>query len=294
MSLRTGGDNARAHDDEDDITHTDISLGRRGDLSMHIDLGEPGLWVPPPPRITMSPPTAASDEDDVDDELPAPVEADSFLDSDSYVGDTTSRYGAIEPTQPLPFRQDALWSSLAFCFFGLLLLALLLFTISPKFQHFVVRNANALFTIPYVISFVVILACLAPWVPSHAGSLTQMNVGVIASASDYLLILLVLVEWAVCLALMLVTLVAVHDGLSYISVDGVIVPRDADASPSANGSPPPVPDTAVGGIPHNSPLILIVPVLALYALFNVLIHTYSCTEAFIRRRRRLSDTDIVE
>lgn len=287
MSMRTDdvGD-TRAHDEENENV-------RRSDLSMHIDLGEPTMWIPhnstasPSPRIMMSPPTMTSEED----ELPVLVEAESFLDTDSFVGDT-NRYGAIERSAPLPFRQDALWSSLALCFFGLLLLALLLFTISPKFQHFVVRNANALFTIPYVISFVVILACLAPWVPSHAGSLTQMNVGVIASVSDYLLILLVLLEWAVCLALMLVTLVAVHDGLSYISVDGVIVPRDSDTT--NNGTTPPVPDTAVGGIPHNSPLILLVPVLTLYALFNVLLHTYSCIEALIRRRRRLSDTDIAE
>lgn len=220
---------------------------------------------------------------------------------DELVGSTfdASGYGAIDTdlemggapnvSHRVPFRQEALWSLLAFSFFGLLFATLLAFTISAPFQAFVVRNANALFTIPYVISFIVILACLAPWVPANAATLTQMNVGVIASVSDFLLVLLVLVEWAVCLALMLVTLVAVHDGLSYISVDGVIVPSDA---PRSNGHPLPQPDTAVGGIAHNSPLILIVPMLTLYAAFNCFMHTFSCVEAIIRRRQGLSDTDV--
>lgn len=195
------------------------------------------------------------------------------------------------PEAPLPFRQEALWAALALSFFGLLFGALLAFSVSATFRRFVVANANALFTIPYVISFVVILACLAPWVPATAGSLAQMNAGVIASAADFLLILLVLVQWAVCLALMLVTLVAVHDGLSYISVDGVIVPRSADAPRNASASPMPRPDPGVGGIARNSPVILAVPILTLYATFNLIMHLFSCFEAIVRRRRGISDLD---
>lgn len=193
------------------------------------------------------------------------------------------RLSQSTPSLPaLPFRQDLLWATLALSFFTFMCGTLLAFTISVRFQQFVILHANVLFTVPYVISFIVILACLAPWVPSSvaANSLGQMNSGVIASAADFLLVFLVLIEWAACLALMLVTLVSINEGLSFISSDGLIVPRSDPAA--ANFSP--APNSAVAGIPRNSPVILIVPLLSMYALFNTLIHLASFLEAIIRQR----------
>jgi len=277
-----------------------VPMRREEDISMHVGLVGPAPWLSypiPPPPVEMDGGDASSGLllGDTSNHAYGTVDgvningAHGALDGMDMDMDLEGNVGREEADEALPFRQNALWSILFFSFFALLLAALLAFTVSEPFQHFVVRNANALFTIPYVISFVVILA-------AGGAALAQMNVGVIASASDFLLILLVLIEWAVCLALMLVTLVAVHDGLSYISIDGVIVPRDPSPNaPLPNNSslsPRPVPDTTVGGIAHNSPIILAIPVFALYALFNVIFHTFSCLEALVRRRRGIEDSDV--
>jgi len=126
--------------------------------------------------------------------------------------------------------------------------------------------------VPYVLSVLVVLVCLAPCTPPPRRDLD----GVIASPVDFCLVVLVLVEWATCLALVLVTLIAVHDGLSYISPDGFIVPNTP-------GSPPPS-GTGRDGMSRDAVVMLIIPLLLMYSLFNFILHLFSYFEGVYRRR----------
>lgn len=211
------------------------------------------------------------------------------------------------PPRAHPFRQSALWSLNAALFFLYLTLALYLFQTSPRFRDAVVSNANTLFALPYVLSLLVVAVCLAPCAPPPPRDLDP----VIASPLDCLLVLLVLLEWATCLALVLLTLIAVHDGLTYISPDGLIVPAgspDAPAPPAVlqpppHGQPPAQPGHPSDGGRHLTPpeggdgispdavVVLLIPLFFMYTLFNFLIHFLSCVEAAFRRRRGFDDLD---
>lgn len=207
-------------------------------------------------------------------------------------GASPARFARAPEPERFAFRQEALWASLALFFFAFLTAVLYAFTSSGAFEQFVVKEANALFTIPYVLSFFVIIVCLAPWAgvqPNTArasGALNDMNAGVISSFSDYCLLLLVLIEWATCLALVLVTLIAVHDGLSYISTDGLILPRKpGEATPVSSAAP------GASGISRDSFLVLIIPFICMWTVFNFIMHLWSCIESMVRRHRSMDDLD---
>lgn len=198
------------------------------------------------------------------------------------------------PPAPLPFRQDALWALCALLFFAYLTAVLYLFLTLPSFRRIVVENANGLFALPYVLSLFVVAVCLAPCAPPPRRDLD----GVIAGPVDCLLVILVLLEWATCLALVLITLIAVHEGLSYISPEGLIVPAiDGPTGPSGlNSSSPNATAVQPGpkggdGISADAVVVLVIPMLFMYTLFNLLLHVFSCIEAYFRRRRGLSDSD---
>lgn len=181
-----------------------------------------------------------------------------------------------------PFRQQALWSASALLFTFYLTLILYLFLTQPPFRHFITVHANALFALPYILSLLVVLLCLAPCTPPPARS--QLDAA-ITTPSDCCLVVLVLLEWATCLALVLVTLIGVHDGLSYVSADGLIVPAPGHSKPiPANGKTP-------EGIGHDAIVVIIIPVIFMYTLFNFLMHCVSCTQAALRERNGLSDMD---
>lgn len=184
---------------------------------------------------------------------------------------------------PLPFRQHFLWSASLLLFTAYLAAVLYFFLTCAPFRYFVVHRANTLFALPYVLSLLVVLLCLAPCSP--APSRPQLD-AVITSPADCALVLLVLLEWATCLALVLVTLIAVHDHLSYVSADGLIVPTDTVPRPSH----PPAAHSA-DGISHDAIVILLIPVLLMYCLFNSLLHLYSCVEAAWRVRNNYTDLD---
>lgn len=178
-----------------------------------------------------------------------------------------------------PFRQSAIWAGCAVLFFAYLTVVLYAFTANERFRDFVVRRANALFAVPYILSVLVVLVCLAPCTPPPRRDLD----GVIASPVDFCLVVLVLVEWATCLALVLVTLIAVHDGLSYISPDGFIVPNvSGEPNPEASGR---------DGMSRDAIVVLVIPLLLMYALFNFCVHIFSYLEGLYRRRYGLDDDD---
>lgn len=229
---------------------------------------------------------------------------------------------------PLPFRQHFLWSACILSFMAYVTAVLYYFLMSPPFRYFVVHRANTLFALPYILSLLVVLLCLAPCSPTPARP--QLD-AVITSFADCALVLLVLLEWATCLALVLVTLIAVHDHLSYVSPDGLILPTDGggttpDDDPSSIPIPPPIappppsdatdptnvtagtgdgltsdgggpfkPDTGLhssgDGISHDAVIVLIIPILLIYCLFNCLLHLYSCLEASWRVRNHYADLD---
>lgn len=168
---------------------------------------------------------------------------------------------------PHPFRQHALWAASALLFSSYLFLVLYIFLTSEPFRLFIVSRANALFAIPYVLSLLVVLLCLSPC--TQPATRSHLDVS-ISSPADCCLIILVLLEWATCLALVLVTLIAVHDGLSYVSSDGLIVPVVSG-----------VPDDAkpADGIADDAVIVLIIPVLLMYTLFNFLLHCFSAVQA---------------
>lgn len=198
---------------------------------------------------------------------------------DVYRPPTTYDALPVPPPRPHPFRQHALWSFCAFLFSAYLAAVLYFFLTSPAFRAFVVTRANALFALPYVLSLLVVLLCLAPFSPTPTRS--QLDPA-ITSPADCCLVLLVLLEWATCLALVLVTLISVHDHLSYVSPDGLIVPVVGQIPPDAKPA---------DGIPDDALIVLLIPMLLMYTLFNFLLHLYSTVEASIRLRRGLSDTD---
>lgn len=142
-------------------------------------------------------------------------------------------------------------------------------------------NANGLFALPYILSLFVVAVCLAPCAPPPRRDLD----GVISTPLDCCLVVLVLLEWATCLALVLITLIAVHEGLSYISPDGLIVPAD-DTTGAADAV-----QAKGDGISRDAVVVLVIPVLFMYTLFNFVLHCWSCTEAWVRRRRGLGEFD---
>lgn len=84
---------------------------------------------------------------------------------------------------------------------------------------------------------------------------------------------------------MLITLIAVHEGLSYISPEGLIVP-------AGDSTVPPDAVHAKGdGISRDALVVLLVPLFFMYTLFNFVLHCFSCTEALWRRRRASVDFD---
>lgn len=184
------------------------------------------------------------------------------------------------PAPPLPFRQHVLWAAAALFFSSYLTLVLLLFLTNEPFRHFVVVRANALFALPYVLSLLVVLLCLAPCAPAPPRA--QLD-AVITTPADCSLVLLVLLEWATCLALVLVTLIAVHDRLSYVSPDGLIVPVVESVPKDARPA---------DGISRDAVIVLLIPILLMYTLFNFLLHMYSCVEAAWRGRAGLNDSDV--
>ncbi|CAN8069337.1 unnamed protein product [Agarophyton chilense] len=184
------------------------------------------------------------------------------------------------PPRPHPFLQHTLWAAAALFFSSYLALVLYLFLTSDAFRHFVVARANALFALPYVLSLLVVLLCLAPCAPAPPRA--QLD-AVITSPADCCLVLLVLLEWATCLALVLVTLVAVHDHLSYVSPDGLIIPVVQDVPPDAKPA---------DGISRNALVILLIPLLLMYTLFNFLLHFFSCVQGAWRSRVGLDDLDV--
>lgn len=194
---------------------------------------------------------------------------------------------------PLPFRQQALWAASALFFSFCLTAVLYAFLTSPSARKFLVTRANALFAVPYVLSLLVVLLCLAPCTPAAP---REQLWPAISSPADCCLILLVLLEWATCVALVLVTLIAVHDGLMYVGPDGLIVPN-TEAPPDQFYLPPPPhlpPDaTPADGISRNAPIVLLVPIFFFYCLFNFVMHFFSCLQALSRRRRGLNDTDMI-
>lgn len=186
-------------------------------------------------------------------------------------------------SQPLPFRQNFLWSASLLLFSTYLTVVLYFFLTSAQFRYFVVHRANTLFAVPYVLSLLVVLLCLAPCSPTAPRAQLE---AVISSPSDCVLVLLILLEWATCLALVLVTLMAVHDHLSYVSPDGLIVPTDT--VPSSSNKLPPHP---CEGISHDAIFVLIVPLFLMYCTLNCMIHLYSCLEAIWRNRHNYTDLD---
>lgn len=192
-------------------------------------------------------------------------------------------YDDIPVREPLPFRQQVLWSASLLLFSAYLSAVLYFFFTSAQFRYFVVHRANTLFAVPYVLSLLVVLLCLAPC--SSTPPRPQLE-AVITSPSDCILVVLILLEWATCLALVLVTLMAVHDHLSYVSPDGLIVPTDSN--PSSPTKTPPHPSE---GISHDAVFILIIPLFLMYCTFNCLIHLYSCVEAIWRVRHNFTDLD---
>lgn len=220
----------------------------------------------------------------------------------------------------LPFRQHLLWSACLLIFMLYVTAVLYFFLMSSTFRSFVVNRANTLFALPYILSLLVVLLCLAPCSPTPARP--QLD-AVITSPADCALVLLVLLEWATCLSLVLVTLIAVHDHLSYVSPDGLILPTDNlppgpanstsnynNSSSSApfssnpnttapnnfNTSNPSSADLKSGqhsgdGIAHDAVIVLIIPVILMYCLFNCLIHLYSCLEAAWRSHHHYTDLD---
>lgn len=183
----------------------------------------------------------------------------------------------ILPPPPHPFRQHALWSACALLFSAYLTTVLYLFLTNAPFRQFVVLRANALFALPYILSLLVVLLCLAPFSPTPAR--TQLDPA-ITNGADCCLVLLVLLEWATCLALVLITLISVHDGLSYVTPDGLILPV-VDTVPTDAKS--------ADGISDDAVIVLVIPLLLMYTLFNFLIHLYSSVEAAVRARRHISD-----
>lgn len=163
---------------------------------------------------------------------------------------------------------------------------LYLFVTSATFRQLVVDNANGLFALPYVLSLFVVAVCLAPCAPPPRRDLD----GVIATPLDFCLVVLVLLEWATCLALVLITLIAVHDGLSYISPDGLILPAGTEL-PDAQKNGTGVVGSGGDGVSEDSLVVLIIPIFFMYTFFNFLLHCYSCTEALLRRRRGFTDMD---
>lgn len=190
----------------------------------------------------------------------------------------------LPASEPLPFRQNLLWSASLLVFTAYLSAVLYFFLTSTQFRYFVVHRANILFAVPYVLSLLVVLLCLAPCSP-RTPPRAQLE-AVISSPSDCILVLLVLLEWATCLGLVLVTLMAVHDHLSYVSPDGLIVPADSGASP-----PTKLPPNPCAGISHDAVIILIIPLFLMYCTFNCLLHLYSCLEAVWRVRHNYTDLD---
>lgn len=188
------------------------------------------------------------------------------------------------PAAPLPFRQHLLWSASLLLFTAYLAIVLYFFLTSPAFRFFVVHRANTLFALPYVLSLFVVLLCLAPCWPAPARP--QLD-AVITSPADCALVLLVLLEWATCLALVLVTLIAVHDHLSYVNADGLIVPTDITSPTSPHKDSSQTGD----GISQDAIIILIVPLFLMYCLFNCLFHLYSCLEAAWRAHHHYTDLD---
>ena len=189
-------------------------------------------------------------------------------------------YAAVPPPPPPaahPFRQHALWSACALLFSAYLAVVLYLFLTNPVFRHFVVTRANTLFALPYILSLLVVLLCLAPFSPTPAR--TQLDPA-ITNPADCCLVLLVLLEWATCLALVLITLISVHDGLSYVTPDGLILPVVGSVPPDAKPA---------DGISDDALVVLIIPLLLMYTLFNFLIHFYSSLEAAVRISRNLPD-----
>lgn len=205
-------------------------------------------------------------------------------------------YNTLPPPTPapppplVPFRQDCLWAFCALLFFVYLTGVLYLFLTSASFRQLVIDNANGLFALPYVLSLFVVAVCLAPCAPPPRRDLD----GVIATPLDFCLVVLVLLEWATCLALVLITLIAVHDGLSYISPDGLILPAGTElphAPKNGSGLGTGVAGGGGDGISKDAFVVLIIPIFFMYTFFNFLLHCYSCTEALLRRRRGLADTD---
>lgn len=192
---------------------------------------------------------------------------------------TSQQQQIPQPPPHLPFRQHFLWSACLLLFMTYVAAVLYFFLTSPPFRKFVVHKANLLFALPYILSLLVVLLCLAPCSPTPARP--QLD-AVITSPADCALVLLVLLEWATCLSLVLVTLIAVHDHLSYISSDGLILPGPGPGDGSKGGG---------DGISHDSIVILIVPILLMYCLFNCLLHLYSCVEAAWRAHHHYSDLD---
>lgn len=221
------------------------------------------------------------DEAFIDVPYPQPFRSVSPPDSPSILPVTST---SSPPAPPLPFRQHLLWSGSLLLFTAYLTAVLYFFLTSPPFRFFVVHRANTLFALPYVLSLFVVLLCLAPCWPAPARP--QLD-AVITSPADCALVLLVLLEWATCLALVLVTLIAVHDHLSYVSADGLIVPTDI-TSPSISHKHP---SQTGDGISHDAVVILIVPIFLMYCLFNCLIHLYSCIEAAWRAHHHYTDLD---
>lgn len=186
--------------------------------------------------------------------------------------------------QRLPFRQHFLWSAASLFFMTYLTIVLYLFLTSSSFRYFVVQRANTLFAVPYVLSLLVVLFCLAP---CSTGSPRPRFDTRISSPADCIFILLVLLEWATCIVLVLLTLIAIHDHLSYVSPDGVIIPTNS----SSTLTPSKIPPQPSNGLSHDSIVVLLIPIFFAYTLFNCILYLYSFIEATWRVRTNYTDLD---